>query len=54
MPLGCDLAQFHGVIRHQAVSAFDELHGGFTLADAAVAHDEHAFAVHLHQHAVTG
>ena len=36
------------------MSAFDEFHGGFTLADAAVTHDEHAFTVHLHQHAVTG
>ena len=39
---------------HQTVAAFHQLNGGLALAHAAVAQDEDAFAVDLHEHAVTG
>ena len=48
------LAQFHGIICHQTVTALDQLNGQFAFADAAVAKDQDALAVHLHQHAVPG
>ena len=48
------LTQFHGIICHQTVAALDQLNGQLAFADAAVAKDQDAFAVHLHQHAVPG
>lgn len=43
-----------GVVCNETVAAFDQLDGGFTLADAAVAEDENPLAVDLHKHTVTG
>ena len=48
------LAQLYGVICYQTVAALDQLNGQLAFADAAVAKDQDAFAVHLHQHAVPG
>ena len=48
------LAQLHGIICHQTVTAFDQLNGQLTFADAAVTKDQDALAIHLHQHAVPG
>ena len=36
------------------MAALEQLHGGLTFADAAVADQENALAVDLHQHAVAG
>ena len=46
------LADLDRVVRNKAVSALDELNGRFALADAAVAEDQHALAVHVDEHAV--
>ena len=48
------LAQLHGIICHQTVTALDQLDGQLAFADAAVAQNQDALAVHLHQHAVPG
>ena len=48
------MADLHRVVRHQAVAPLDQLHGGLALTDAGLAHQEHAFAVHVHQHAMAG
>ena len=47
-----DQLDLYRVVRHQAVAALDELKGGFAFSDAAVARQQHALAVDLHQHAV--
>jgi len=47
-----DAADLHRVVRDEPVAALDELDGCLALADAAVAEDQHALAVHVHQHAV--
>ena len=51
MPMWLDL---HRVVGHQAVAPLDQLHGGLALAHAGVAHEQHALAVHIHQHPVAG
>ena len=47
-------ADFHCVVRDQPVAALDQLNCGLALADAAVSQQQDAFAVHLHEHPVTG
>ena len=47
-----DAADLHRVVRNEPVAALDQLDGRLALADAAVAEDQHALAVHVHQHAV--
>ncbi len=49
---GGNAADHHGVVRDQAVAALDQLDGRLAFADAAVAHQQDALAVDLHQHAV--
>ena len=44
----------HSVIGHQPVSALEQLHSGLALANAAVAFQQDALAIDLHQHAVDG
>ena len=53
LPVG-NLAQLYRIVGHQTVPALDQLNGQLALADAAVAQDQDALAVHLHQHAVPG
>ena len=48
------LAQLHSIVCYQTVAALDQLDGKLTFADAAVAQDQDALAIHLHQHAVPG
>ena len=52
--LGGHAANLHRVVGDETVTALNQLHSGLALTDAAVAHQQHAFAVHLHQHTVTG
>ena len=47
-------ADLHRVVRDQPVAALNQLDGGLALADAAVAQQQDALAVDLHQHAVAG
>lgn len=47
-------ADFHRVVCDEPVATFDQLHGGLALADAALAEDEDALAVDLHEHTVAG
>ena len=47
-------ADFHRIVGNEAVATLDELNGGLALAHAGLAHEQHALAVHLHQHAVAG
>ena len=47
-----DAADLHRVVRNEPVAALDQLDGRLALADAAVAEDQYALAVHVHQHAV--
>ena len=42
----------HHVVGHQAVPAVDEVERALRLADAALPHDQHAQAEHVHQHRV--
>ena len=42
----------HRIVGDETVAALDELDGRLALADAAVAEQQHALAVDLHQHAV--
>ena len=48
LPVG-HLAQLYRIVGHQTVPALDQLNGQLAFADAAVAKDQDAFAVHLHQ-----
>ena len=48
------LAQLHRIICHKAVAALDQLDGKLAFANAAVAQDQDAFAVHFHQHTMAG
>ena len=52
--MAADAPDLHRVVGNQAVAALDELQGRLALADAAVAHEQDALAVDLHQHAVHG
>ena len=47
-----DVLNNHAVVGNQAVSALDELHGGFALSHAAFPCEQHSHAEDLHQHAV--
>ena len=47
-----DLADLHHVVGDQTVAALDQLQGRLALADAALAHDQHALAEHVDEHAV--
>ncbi len=47
-----DAADLHSVVRDEPVPALDELDGRLALADTALAEDQHALAVHVHQYAV--
>ena len=49
-----DTANLHRIVGDQAVAALNELQRRLALADAAVAHEQDAFAVDLDQHAVYG
>ena len=47
-----DLVDLHHIVRHQTVSALNQLQSRLALSDAALAHDQHALTVHIHQHAM--
>ena len=51
--LVADPLDLHRVVRDQTVAALDELQRRLALADAGIAEEQHAFAVHLDEHAVT-
>lgn len=48
------MADLHRVVGDQPVAALDQLHSRLALTHAGVAHEQHALAVHIHQHAVPG
>ena len=47
-------ADVHHVVRRQLMAPLDQLQRGLALAHAAFAGQENAYAVNVHQHAVTG
>ena len=47
-----DPAYLHHVIRHQTVSPLNQFQGSLALADAALAHNQHALAEYVNQNAV--
>ena len=49
-----DLADLHHVVGNQAVPPLDQLQGRLRLTDAALARDQDALAVYVHQHAMDG
>ena len=51
---GADPLDFHGIVGDEPVATLDQLHGGLALANAALAGQQHALAVNLHQNAVAG
>ena len=44
--------QNHHVIAHETVASSYEFKGSLALSDPALSHDEHAFAVYIHQHSM--
>ena len=49
-----DLSDLHHIVGNQAVSSLDQLQGRLRFSDAALARDQDALAVYVHQHAVNG
>ena len=49
-----DLANLHHIVRHQTMASADKLQSRLALSDTTFAHDQHTFAVDIHQHAVNG
>ena len=48
------LADFHGIVRYQTVSALYQLKRRFGFTDTTFTCNQHAFAVYIHQYAVYG
>ena len=49
-----DSADLHHIIRDKTMPSLDQLQRRLGLTDAALARDQHALAVYVHQHAVHG
>ena len=52
--LGGYAAQLHRIVRHQTVTALDQLNSRLALTHTGVAEDQNTLTVYLHQHAVPG
>ena len=49
-----DPTDLHHVVTDQTMASFNQLQSRLALADSTLSHNQHAFAEHIHQHAVNG
>src|SRR5699024_6899510 len=49
-----DTTYLHNIIADKTMSSLNQFQSGLTLSDAALAHDQHAFTVYIHQNAMDG